>query len=204
MKSSKKYLQASGVVIAATAVVSLSTYLTTKFLVKAAVDREGPKAMQKAGDLISGIQQDSAFLTELNAAAKRLESKENETVEITSHDGTTLVGHFIPCRNPKRIIIAMHGWRTSWAYDFGTMAGFWEKNDCSVLYAEQRGQNSSGGEYMSFGLVERYDVLDWVGWVTERCGSELPIYLAGVSMGGNHSADGRWPGFAQQCAWNCR
>ena len=61
MKSSKKYLQASGVVIAATAVVSLSTYLTTKFLVKAAVDREGPKAMQKAGDLISGIQQDSAF-----------------------------------------------------------------------------------------------------------------------------------------------
>lgn len=179
----KKYLWASGVVVAATAAASLSTYLTTRFLVRAAVDREGPKAMQKAGELIAGTQQDNAFLNELNEAAKRLEAKEHETVEIVSHDGTTLVGHFIPREKPKRVIIAMHGWRTSWAYDFGTMADFWEENDCSVLYAEQRGQNDSGGEYMSFGLVERYDVLDWVNWVMQRCGSELPIYLAGVSMG---------------------
>ena len=179
----KKYLWASGVVVAATAAASLSTYLTTKFLIRAAVDREGPKAMRKAGELISGTQQDNAFLNELNEAAKRLEAKEHETVEIVSHDGTTLVGHFIPHEKPKRVIIAMHGWRTSWAYDFGTMADFWEENDCSVLYAEQRGQNDSGGEYMSFGLVERYDVLDWVNWVTQRCGSELPVYLAGVSMG---------------------
>lgn len=58
----KKYLWASGVVVAATAAASLSTYLTTKFLVRAAVDREGPKAMRKAGELISGTQQDNAFL----------------------------------------------------------------------------------------------------------------------------------------------
>lgn len=89
----------------------------------------------------------------------------------------------IPCEHPKRVVIAMHGWRSSWAKDFGTMADFWEDNHCSVLYAEQRGQNNSGGDYMSFGLTERYDVLDWINWVTERCGSEVPIYLAGVSMG---------------------
>ena len=181
--NTKRYLQASGIVMAAAMAASLSTYLTTKFLVKAAIDRGAPKAMQKAGELLSGVQQDNAFLTELAASAKRLEGKPHETVEIVSRDGTNLVGHFFPSKNPKRIIIAMHGWRTSWAYDFGTMADFLEENDCTVLYAEQRGQNSSGGDYMSFGLAERYDVLDWIGWITERCGGELPIYLAGVSMG---------------------
>ena len=67
--------------------------------------------------------------------------------------------------------------------DFGTIADFWAENGCSVLYADQRGQNNSGGEYMGFGLVERYDVLDWINWAIEQCGKELPIYLAGVSMG---------------------
>ena len=145
--NTKRHLQASGIVMAAAMAASLSTYLTTKFLVKAAIDRGAPKAMQKAGELLSGVQQDNAFLTELAASAKRLEGKPHETVEIVSRDGTNLVGHFFPSKNPKRIIIAMHGWRTSWAYDFGTMADFLEENDCTVLYAEQRGQNSSGGDY---------------------------------------------------------
>ena len=179
----KKCIRISGIVVAAAAGASLSAYLTTKFLVKAAVDREGPRMMQKAGNLLAGTQMDNQFLAELDAAAKQLEAKKSETVTITSRDGISLVGHFIPSENPKRVIIAMHGWRSSWTKDFGTMSDFWEANDCSVLYAEQRGQNNSGGDYMGFGLTERHDVLDWVNWVTERCGSELPIYLAGVSMG---------------------
>lgn len=179
----KKCMHIFGVVAAAAAGASLSAYLTTKILVKTAVDRDGPRVMQRAGNLLAGTQMDNQFLAELDAAAKQLEAKKSETVTITSRDGISLVGHFIPSENPKRVIIAMHGWRSSWTKDFGTMSDFWEANDCSVLYAEQRGQNNSGGDYMGFGLTERHDVLDWVNWVTERCGSELPIYLAGVSMG---------------------
>lgn len=73
---------------------------------------------------------------------------------------------------------------TSTVYkDFGMVADFWADNDCSVLYAEQRGQNGSDGDYMGFGLIERYDCLDWINWVIGRCGSDIPIYLGGVSMG---------------------
>ena len=179
----KKCMRVAGIAAAAGAGASLSAYLTTKFLVKVAVDREGPRAMQRAGHLLAGAQKDKLFLAELEAAAKRLEARDSEVVEIVSRDGVPLVGHFIPSKNPRRVIIAMHGWRSSWTKDFGTMADFWEENNCSVLYAEQRGQNNSGGDYMGFGLTERYDVLDWVNWVTERCGNELPVYLAGVSMG---------------------
>ena len=181
--SSKKLLKVGGIAATTASVASLSAYVTTKLLVKVALDREEPKAMQKAGKLISGSQGDNEFLNEVHSAAERLAEQENETVEIISHDGITLVGHFIPCSNAKRIIIAMHGWRSSWTSDFGTIADFWQKNGCSVLYAEQRGQNNSGGDYMGFGLIERYDVLDWINWVNDRFGTDMPIYLAGGSMG---------------------
>ena len=44
------------------------------------------------------------------------------------------------------------------------------------------GENS-GGDTISFGLIERFDCRDWVLWVNEHIGRELPIYLCGVSMG---------------------
>lgn len=50
-------------------------------------------------------------------------------------------------------------------------------------YNEQRGQGGSGGDYIGFGPIERYDCLDWINWVIDRCGNEIPIYLGGVSMG---------------------
>ena len=75
----------------------------------------------------------------------------------------------------------MHGWRSSWVDDFGIISDFWLRSGCNVLFAEQRGQNNSGGDYIGFGLLERYDCADWTFWVQEQC--SLPIYLCGISMG---------------------
>ena len=36
---------------------------------------------------------------------------------------------------------------------------------------------------MTFGLLERFDCLEWIRWVNDRCGESLPVYLAGISMG---------------------
>lgn len=182
-KSSKKIVQLTGIAVGAVAAVSLSAYITTKYLVNTALDREMPKFMKKAEKLISGTKSDKDFLEKVEATSKQLEAHDNETVEIISHDGEKLVGHFIPCENAKRVIIAIHGWRSSWHKDFGMVSDFWRNNNCSVLYIEQRGQNNSGGEYMGFGLTERFDCLDWITWVIGRCGNDMPVYLAGVSMG---------------------
>lgn len=179
----KKVMWASGITASAAAAASLSAYATTKYLVKIALDRQMPVTIKGADKLISGAQIDEKFLCLLEETADKLAEKENEIVEITAHDGTTLVGHWIPHKNAKRVIVAMHGWRSTWNKDFGMAADFWEENGCSVLYAEQRGQNNSGGDYMGFGLIERYDCLDWIHWVNKRCGGTLPIYLGGVSMG---------------------
>lgn len=179
----KKAITYSGVALAAAAAASAATYLTTKLLSREAMDREEPKVFQKAGNRISGSKSGGTYREEQGKAAQKLAQGEHERVKITSHDGVALVGHWIPCENPQRVIIAMHGWRSSWYKDFGLIAPFWQAQGCSVLYAEQRGQGDSGGDFIGLGPVERDDCLDWIRWVGERCGADMPVYLCGVSMG---------------------
>ncbi len=173
----------AGVAVGAVSLAAAASYVVAKKLTKIALDRETPKAAKGAEKMISGTSFDKEFLSTMVDSAEGLLQKEHETVEITSHDGTKLMGHWFKHENEKRIIIAMHGWRTTWNKDFGMIADFWFNNDCSVLFVEQRGQNNSGGDYMGFGLIERYDCLDWIEWVNERTGGNTPIYLGGVSMG---------------------
>lgn len=179
----KKFIRLFRLALATTAVASLTSYITAKYLVRVALDRKQPKAPKGSERLITGSKSSEAFCSERDEKGELLADRENETVELLCHDETVLTGHWIPCDNPKRIIIAMHGWRSAWYRDFGIVSDFWEANDCNVLYAEQRAQNNSGGEYMGFGLIERYDCLDWINYVIKTYGSELPIYLCGVSMG---------------------
>lgn len=181
MKKTGKYIiAASGIAAAAAAGAA---YITTGLLVKIALDRELPPIMRRAGKCVSGHKGDAEFESVCRAASARLAERVHERVEITGRDGTKLTGHFYPCEDAKRVVIAFHGWRSSWHYDYGLISDFWHKNGCSVLYAEQRGQNGSGGEYMGFGLTERYDCAEWASWVVCRCGRKLPLYLAGISMG---------------------
>ncbi|MGI6265186.1 MAG: alpha/beta hydrolase [Acutalibacteraceae bacterium] len=189
MKQRKfKWTTALGVATVAAATAAAANYLSTKYFLKLALDRQQPIAnqpmvMKTATRLLTGMADEEAFFAALDAAKEALGQKENETVSITAADGETLVGHWIGQENAKRVIIAMHGWRSSWNRDFGMVADAWAENGCSVLFAEQRGQNNSGGDHMGFGLTERFDCLDWVRWVTKRVGTDLPIYLCGVSMG---------------------
>lgn len=182
-EKTKNILKVSGAVVATTGLAVLSAYTTAKFLVKVALDRDEPKKTKNSEKIISGSSPNNDYYDVLKFSSKILREKENERIEIISHDGIPLVGHFIPAKDPKRLIIAMHGWRSSWHRDFGIISDFLNKNNCSVLYVEQRGQNESGGNYMGFGLIERYDCLDWILWVNENMETDLPIYLMGVSMG---------------------
>ncbi|MCQ2554119.1 MAG: alpha/beta hydrolase [Clostridia bacterium] len=178
-KIARRALFGSSVVSAAV----ISSYMTSKLLVDTAIDKEMPKAMNRIKPIITGRVGDKEFLDELEEKSKWLEAQKNEVIEITAHDGAKLKAHWIPVRHPKRILIAMHGWRSSWHRDFGTVAESWFANDCSVLFCEQRGQNDSDGEYMGFGMTERFDVQDWAKYIEARFGRRVPVYLVGVSMG---------------------
>ena len=175
--------KAAGAAAGVITIASVSAWISTKYLLRMALDREEPVLLKAAEKRISGTEQDNGFIRVMQESAKHLEEKPNETISIMSYDGEQLVGHWIPVNRAKRVIIAVHGWRGSWTQTFGMVADSFEQNDCSVLYIEQRATNQSGGKYIGFGLVERYDCQSWINWVVERCGNEIPIYLCGVSMG---------------------
>lgn len=182
-KAMKNTLIWAGTAVAVGTAAAAVSYAAMKSLVKIALDREQPKLYQKQKAKLSGAGGQQELFKGLSEAAERLKNSGCETVEIISKDGERLVGHLHRCENAKRLIIAMHGWRSSWSDDFGVISDFWHQNGCSVLYAEQRGQGESGGEYMGFGLTERYDCLDWVNWANRNGFDTLPIYLCGISMG---------------------
>ncbi len=184
-KTEKRLLVAAGTVVAGALGFAVSSYLLTKKMVQIALERDAAKDspdMRKARDTLRGYAEPEEFTKKLEEGKAYLDEVDTETVEIESYAGTPLIGHFYPAKGPKRIVIAMHGWRSSWKQDFGPIAPFLHKNGCSVLYAEQRGQGLSGGNYMGFGLMERYDCAEWIKWAKETL-PDTPIYLAGLSMG---------------------
>lgn len=183
-KSTRNILIGSGVVAATVGAVTAISYTLTRKLLTAAMDREEPPILVKGRDRLSGNTEEyNEILQSLAQASERLENSGCERVEITSRDGLRLVGHWRPCENAKRVIVAMHGWRSSWSRDFGAVSDFWHDSGCSVLFAEQRAQGGSDGDYMGFGLLERYDCADWAKWADKHTSGSLPIYIGGVSMG---------------------
>lgn len=118
----------------------------------------------------------------INEAGRTLRLKDLMRITIRSRDGLTLVGHWYPAENAKRTVICVHGWHGSWYRDFGSSSEYFHSLGCNMLYVEQRCHGESEGEFISYGIKERYDVLEWLK-VAKRLGGELPIYLSGISMG---------------------
>ena len=185
-RSVKPLLIGTGIAALGMVAAGAASAVATGSLVKIAMDRQLPRRYrhgEKGRTRLTGSPADLVMLQTLADAGKKLRSAGCEPLYLTAGDGTRLMGHWRPASEPKRVILAMHGWRSSWDRDFGVIADFWHDAGCSVLFAEQRGQGSSGGEYMGFGMTEQYDCLDWVRLINEKTGGKLPIYLGGVSMG---------------------
>ena len=160
--------------------------LKTHRLIREAVFcREEPKEVYTVRDHMhrrvvesDPVEQDRLRLGE------ELRKQEMETVSCTARDGVKLIGHYLKHPDPKRLIIAFHGFRSPWYRDFSPIWEFW-KEECSVIFVEQRANGASGGEYLGYGMLERFDAVSWTEYVKKQIlGTEpLPIYLAGVSMG---------------------
>lgn len=180
-KSTKKVLIGSGIAAGAISAAAAVSHGVTKKLISMAMDRPAPNVSDKSASVVTGTDYQSPFFARRKETANCLREREHELVELEAKDGEHLVGHWFCAENAKRTIVAMHGWKSSWTDDFGMIADFWLNNGCNVLFAEQRGQNNSSGDYIGFGLLERYDCADWAFWVQRHC--DLPIYLSGVSMG---------------------
>ena len=182
-RNTKRILFGSTIAAGALTAVGATSLALTSTLVKLALDRELPSSIKNSKISVSGTEMGRDELEYYAETADKLKSRSHELVEITARDGEKLVGHLYTVDGAKRTLLAMHGWRSSWSADFAFIADFWFNEGSNVLFAEQRGQNNSGGSCMGFGLLERHDCLEWIKYLNDNGHSTLPIYLCGISMG---------------------
>jgi hypothetical protein len=103
------------------------------------------------------------------------------TVSIRAFDGVQLIGWFVPpAVSNGNCVIVLHGIGDSRQGSAGYAPMFLEQG-YSVLLPDSRGHGASGGELVTYGLWEKYDVLDWARWLQQHeCRA---LYGLGESLG---------------------
>jgi len=123
------------------------------------------------------------YLEQMDEGRQWFLSREPEKVEIFSFDGLRLRGLYLHNPEAKGTIILMHGYRMDGYTDFTCVYKKYYEAGFSLLNAFQRAHAESEGEYITFGVLERFDCRDWAEYVTDRFGQEHKIVLDGLSMG---------------------
>lgn len=123
------------------------------------------------------------YKEQMDAGREWFLGMEPEKVEIISHDGLRLRGLYLHNPEAKGTIILMHGYRMDGYTDFTCVYKKYYEHGFSLLNAFQRAHAESEGEYITFGVKERFDCRDWAIYVADRFGSEHKIVLDGLSMG---------------------
>lgn len=127
-------------------------------------------------------EQSRAVKFVLDAAIAEFEKAEYETVSITSHDGLKLTGRYYHVKDGAPLEIQCHGYKGNATRDF---CGNWriaKEDGRNVLLIDERCHGNSEGHTITFGILERQDVLNWIAYANKRFGT-VPIMLSGVSMG---------------------
>ena len=105
-----------------------------------------------------------------------------EEVSITSHDGLKLTGRYYHVADGAPLEIQCHGYKGNALRDFSGAWRIAKAAGRNVLLINQRCHGGSEGHTITFGVLERKDVLGWIDYATKRFGN-VSILLSGVSMG---------------------
>jgi len=123
------------------------------------------------------------YLPRLTELSYHLEQIPCEKVCITAHDGIKLAARYYHLRDHAPLVIQFHGYRGSGIRDFCGGCTLAIELGYNVLLVDQRAHGLSGGDTMSFGILERYDCQRWAEYALERFGKQTKIILYGISMG---------------------
>lgn len=131
----------------------------------------------------SGAPSLAQYKEQMDAGRDWFISQNPEKVEIVSYDGLRLRGLYLCHPESKGTIILMHGYRMDGYTDFTCVYKKYYELGYSLLNAFQRAHAESEGQYITFGIKERFDTRDWAEYIADRFGPEHKIVLDGLSMG---------------------
>ena len=139
----------------------------------------------KKRDPYSGIDKRGykPYESKLRALIDNIISLPYESVEITARDGTRLFARYYHACDGAPLEIHCHGYRSTSLRDFAGSGIAYKERPYNLLLIDQRSHGESEGKVISFGIRERFDVLDWINYGIKRFGSDVKIVLYGISMG---------------------
>ena len=106
-----------------------------------------------------------------------------ESVFITSRDGLKLFGRYYHFRDGAPVQLQFHGYRGNGIREYAGGHAMAMKMGYNTIVVDERAHGKSQGHTITFGIKERYDVLDWIDYTLKRFGKDTKIILSGVSMG---------------------
>lgn len=107
-----------------------------------------------------------------------------EFLAIRSYDGLKLSARYYKGDKRKPLCICFHGYRGSALRDFSGIGLHLISEGYNLLIVDQRAHWRSQGHTICFGIKERYDVISWIKFAIKHFGSDISIFLFGISMGG--------------------
>ena len=142
-----------------------------------------PNKTQNDDHSVVENDQTKPILSKIHTMIDSLNAVPYETVSIVSRDGKRLYGRYYENKAGAPVLICCHGYRGTPSRDFSGGATMYREAGCNLLMIEQRAHLRSEGRSIAMGVMERYDVLDWIHFVCEKFGPNTKIVLAGISMG---------------------
>ncbi len=155
--------------------------LAADYFFRFAVVRKKPaKRKKKSLSASRGLVDLDPYQQMMQEGEAWLNAQAMETVQIESHDGLKLSGHFLNIGSRKTIIL-FHGYRSRAFRDFSCVGDYYKGLGFNLLFVDQRAHGGSEGQFITFGVKERLDCVRWAEYVDRRIGGE--IILDGLSMG---------------------
>ena len=104
------------------------------------------------------------------------------SVHVTARDGALLKGWLLSPANPSgHYVVLLHGIKDSKS-GMMRLARLFLESHYTVLATDNRGQGESGGELVTYGILERDDFRRWMDWLISN---ERPrnVFAVGESLG---------------------
>ena len=120
---------------------------------------------------------------EAMAAQRFVLEQEPEQLYVESYDGKRLHAQLLRTEDAVGTILLFHGYRSSWAIDFSIVLPYYHSLGYDLLVVDERAHGQSEGDYITFGVRERRDVVTWAQYAAMHFGPAHPLILDGLSMG---------------------
>ena len=122
-------------------------------------------------------------ITTVHQSLAEMQKLPHEDWSITSCDGLKLKALYYPSEGSSKTMIWVHGYTSHAERESAFPSLFYRSMGFNVLIPYLRAHGPSQGKYISFGPMERLDIMGWVDMVNTRHPNGQ-ILIHGLSMGG--------------------